>query len=406
MLCRGWVSGKNPPKGTAFSNGVVELSDKNLLLAGVVVDQTGAYRILIKLSHESGKPVWSTPLNAFGDSKGSSGAWEMVDITKSNPTAASAVILSGFDQLDCGNRCAEELAFKSGGITYGGKAVAIKLPEAAFLSEAAPTRTQIQALLSADKSWSVPVHGYETVRSARFTPDKKGADSVVLLLRNQDLNTVAIQKVTSEGGSVIWDTGVLNATIGQGTAITISDDGNIAMTGLSQTKGRWAESTITVGRLSLFDGQTGNLLWTRSFSVGGVPELIRHECWGVVAIGQKGYATICGTGIEPEQCQNKHLPSAVRENCTKGIGDNRPGAVPRAPDIWQSMVVMSDQQGKLLWQRVDSYRPPHSHAPLGASGGSAAEWGTITNEDGLLICLDDPAAGSLGLMQLTPKGSH
>ena len=175
------------------------------------------------------------------------------------------------------------------------------------------------------------------------------------------------------------------------------------MTGLSQTAGRYPQSMITVGRLSLFDASDGSLLWTKSYSVGGVPELIRHECWGVVALPQgAGYAITCGTGIEPEQC-NSGLPKAVEKNCTKGIGDNRPGAVPRAPDIWQSMVALTSTKGELQWQRVDSYRPPHSHAPLGASGGSAAEWGVLTSQGGVLVCMDDPAAGSLGLMKLQPQ---
>ena len=83
------------------------------------------------------------------------------------------------------------------------------------------------------------------------------------------------------------------------------------------------------------------------------------EPWGVVALPQSaGYAITCGTGIEPEQC-NSGLPKAVHQNCTKGIGDNRPGAVPRKPDVWQSMVVLASTKGELLWQRVDSHRPPH-----------------------------------------------
>jgi hypothetical protein len=322
----------------------------------------------------------------------------MVDKSTNDAT----IVLSGFNQLDCGKTCNEELAFKSGGITYGGQAVAMKLPESAFLSKTAPTLAEVKQLLSQKKGWSIQVPNYSTVRSARSSPSQGDGDApIALLLRNPDQETSALQKVKGIDGSIIWHTGALNASMGQGTAIAIGDDGNIAMTGLSQSKGRYPKSMDTVGRLSLFDGQRGDMIWTRSYTVGGVPELIRHECWGVVAIDDEGYAIICGTGIEPEQC-NSGLPPAVRKNCTKGIGDNRPGAVPRAPDIWQSFVVMSDQQGKTLWERVDSYRPPHSHAPLGASGGSAAEWGVLTKEGGVLVCMDDPAAGSLGLMELRP----
>ena len=142
---------------------------------------------------------------------------------------------------------------------------------------------------------------------------------------------------------------------GQGTSIAVSEDGDIAMTGLSQTEGRYPRSSVTVGRLPLFSGSDLQQLWTKSFSVGGEPELIRHECWGVIAIpNNAGYVITCGNGIEPEQC-NRGLPDDVRKNCTAGIGDNRPGAVPRPPDDWQSMCVMTDAAGELQWQRVDSY---------------------------------------------------
>ena len=93
----------------------------------------------------------------------------------------------------------------------------------------------------------------------------------------------------------------------------------------------------------------------------------------------------------------------MRANCTEGIGDNRPGAIPRDPDIWQSMSVMADADGTLLWQRVDSYRPHVDPAPLGQNGGSSAEWGTLTSEGGVVLFMDDPAAGSLGIMKLSPQ---
>jgi len=119
-------------------------------------------------------------------------------------------------------------------------------------------------------------------------------------------------------------------------------------------------------------------------------------------------ATVCGTGIEPEMCVNT-LPPEVLFNCTNGIGDYRPGAVPRDPNIWQNFVIMTDFDGNVQWMRVDSYRPPEDRGvpmQLGIGGGSAAEWGILsTDGTGILVVSDDPGAGGVGLMMLRSRTS-
>lgn len=393
----GWAPSREE-YSTAFTNGVVELPNGAILLAGVVADKAGvAYRSLTKLS-ATGKELWTTSNSAFGDKQGSSGAWEMAD------GGADAVVLSGFAHNDCGTGCADELGFKSGGITWGGQAVVMKIPFSAFSSDAAaPSASQIADLLSGSTAWSATRDDYMTGREARISPDEQRVAVLFRLSTSTEEEATALGFLSYADGSITSAPLEVDTSIGQGTSIAIGADGNVAMTGLSQTNGRYPRSSVTVARLSLFSGSDGQLLWSKSFSVGGEPELIRHECWGVIAIpNNEGYVITCGTGIEPEQC-NLGLPKDVRKNCTSGKGDNRPGAVPRPPDVWSSMCVMTDTAGELKWQRVDSYREPGSTEPVGAGGSSSAEWGTLTKEGGVLVMMDDPAAGSLGLMKLQPQ---
>ena len=391
----GWMSAHLTSNA---ANAVAELpasAGGGVLIAGYVMTSatSTAYRSLTKLHLATGAQMWETT-TSFGDAAGSSGAWEMVTI------ASDGVVLAGLSGYNCQPSCADEMLFKSYGNSYGGSATIMKLPFATVSSStAAPTTAQ------AASGWSVSPTGFTTSKSARPTPD----GNLAVLMLNVGTSATALAKLASADGSIIWGPTTLAASIGEGTSIALSADGNIAMSGLSSTVGRWPGSTVVVARLSLINGASGALLWTQSFDVGGldslaavgIPEIVRHECWGAVAMPSNGgYALICGTGIEPGACANANLPASVVTSCNNGIGDNRVGAVARAPDMWQSMVVMTDTSGNRMWQRVDSYREPGSSAPLGSFGGSAGEWGILTSSGGIVVVQDDPAAGSLGLMNL------
>jgi hypothetical protein len=85
------------------------------------------------------------------------------------------------------------------------------------------------------------------------------------------------------------------SSIGEGTAMLMSDDGTIVVGGLNGYDGRYTGSGITVARMSTFNGNNGTLRWTGEYTEGGEPELIRRECWGVVALqNNAGFAlSIC-----------------------------------------------------------------------------------------------------------------
>eukprot|EP00966_Prymnesium_polylepis_P165490 3825707-Prymnesium_polylepis.1 len=345
---------------TMIANAAAELPQSEgggLLIVGVTTDANDlASRSVTKLSLGRASSTATTPveywtLTAFGDGPTMGGAWEFVSI------ASDGVLLAGVDQYDCVSfGCSSGLAFKSGGNIDEGQGVAMKLPFQAFSGATAPSLSQIQGFLSSPGYWVAhPLS--TTVKEARQTPDLNG---VIFLLQNSQngdstLGITALMRVgASDGSTVIWGPNYdATLSIGEGTAMQLSNDGTIVVGGLNGRDGRYQGSGITVGRMTTFNGQTGAMGWTGNYSEGGEPELIRRECWGVVALpSNSGFALICGTGIEPEMCVNT-LPPAVLANCTAGIGDNRPGAVPRPPDIWQNFVVMTDFNGGFQWSRVD-----------------------------------------------------
>ena len=170
----------------------------------------------------------------------------------------------------------------------------------------------------------------------------------------------------------------------------------VVLSGHRGSSGGGIEGTMT--RVSLTDGSR---TWTRTYSVGGNPKLIFNECWGITKVGETGYAMACGAGIEG--CP-RDLSASDRADCRAGIGDRRPGAQKRGPAVWQSFVPRVDNDGVLLWQRVDSYKHPDDPdlgAPGFDPGSSAAEWIFPTRDGGLAVIQDE--GFGIGLMKLAPE---
>ena len=160
--------------------------------------------------------------------------------------------------------------------------------------------------------------------------------------------------------------------------------------------------------------------WTRSYTAGGTDTIIYNECWGGVLTSNDEIITACGTGIEGTTCchfepscatcngvnadangntysccanSGSCMPGATPANftnCMAGRGDPRPGAMPRKPGTWQSLVIKTDSSGSRAWQRVDSYRAPGSLAMIdnstweAAAKSSAAEWVLLTKNGNIV----------------------
>ena len=124
--------------------------------------------------------------------------------------------------------------------------------------------------------------------------------------------------------------------------------------------------------------------------------MIKNECWGLQAL-KDGYIVGCGTGIE--DCIG--YTGQKLTDCNSGLGDKSTGAVARPPSVWQSLIIRTDLDGGLLWQRVDQYREEGQPA-LGEPGwkaqSSASEY-VLVLPGGGFVSVNDEVNG-IGLLRL------
>ena len=227
---------------------------------------------------------------------------------------------------------------------------------------------------------------YITCKSAKTTH----SGETVALLYSEESNAALIK--LDGGGAVSW--GPVTHDNIEGTDVAGSYDGSeFAVTGHGGPTG-------IAGKLLRVDSSTGNLIGItefRSVPEGAGPnyQYVYNECWGIQPLPQGGYALACGTGIE--ECSM--LTKQLRRQCNQGRAlelDNRDGAVPRPVEIRQSVIVLVDHLGEVIWQRVDQWSEtgntqstPHS---------SAAEY-TIIGTDGSIATVNDEGTG-VGLLKL------
>ena len=121
----------------------------DIVVAGYRNEDGVNKRWLVKLSLGDGSVGWAT--SAFGDSSGSNGAFETIDLTSSG----DAVLLGGF----AGKPTASEYYFRSYGNTAGGQAVVMKIPVSALTGFTPPT--------SASASWSTTFPAQMSVKAVR-----------------------------------------------------------------------------------------------------------------------------------------------------------------------------------------------------------------------------------------------
>jgi hypothetical protein len=120
-------------------------------------------------------------------------------------------------------------------------------------------------------------------------------------------------------------------------------------------------------------------MWQRSFGepLGGSPELIFDECYGVRTTLDGGFVLACGTGIEPENVTDEGDPRAT----------------------WAAYVIRTDSDGQVLWEYT-------YHTP--GMGHNAAEHIDTCQDGGYIVFLDSDNVGSMGqenfgLLKLAPS---
>lgn len=358
--------------GDDAANAVVQLpGNGDLLIAGWRKLGSVGHRSLTKLAHASGVEIWT---GTFGDSASSNGAWEMICLT------SDGVVLAGLHQKPS----TSEMSFKSYGNVAEGQAVVMKLPLFAVTSGTPPT--------AGHASWVQTFAGFLTSKAARPVTNAANSNIVVLLYAEVKEKHATLQMLNSTG-STVWGPTDYASTQYEGTDVQASADGaSVIVTGQGGTPNTYS------AKLTKVQAVDGTRLWTKTYTAGGTPELIFNECWGAV-VTVDSYVVACGTGIE--NCAGTRNTA----DCANGIGDNRTGALPRNAGVWQSLVIRTDTDGNLLWQRVDSYKHP-SFPALASSmpahrTSSAAEWVVATSDGGLAVFLDE--VNGMGVMKLMPS---
>eukprot|EP01047_Picozoa_sp_COSAG01_P005951 COSAG01_NODE_210_length_21939_cov_32.062096_6_plen_472_part_00 len=313
----------------------------DLLVAGWREVAGVGRRCVTKLVLGSGVEVWSA--TSFGDGPASHGAFESIH------AAPTYVLLAGFrgkpSPLYDGG-----MLMKSAGHAVGGSAVVQKLPLTALVAATPPS--------SGTAIWERefgPEHA--TAKAARPV----GSAAMAVLLSSVGVGrgaTVALLRATD--GTLVWGPLVHGYQHGEGTDLAVSLDG--ATLGVVGHGGDPVNSlAVAYGRLSVLRASTGTRLWTGSYSVGGAPTMIQHRCFGLAAMPAGGWAVGCSAGIPSEAVCRAHRGAEIGY-CLNGVGDTRPGAIPRLPGRHQALVARVDESGQLLWQRVDAFRAPSTTA--------------------------------------------
>lgn len=361
--------------GTSASNAVAEIPNENILVvAGWQTVNSVGQRILVTLNLSTG--VEQNSIASFGDSAGSHGAWEMI---KYDAGSASMILAGLHKKPDL-----SEMAFKSYGNVEEGSAVVLSIPISSITSGTAAS------------NWSMEFASSISAKTAIPLTDGSGRIAVLFL----GASSPSVVMLDSNGGTM-WSQSYPEH--GEGTDMTVcNSSNNLFITGQGGDQGQY---NARLTRVQSFDGTR---VFTKEYTVGGNPNLIYQECWGILASSDgSGVVLSCGVGIEV--C-TQNLSSQDLIDCNAGKGDSRPGAYPRGAGNWQSLVLKTDLDGELLWRRVDSYRCDECVSMEDASfnsletGSSAAEWITEGKENGELIVVTDEVFG-VGVLVLTGDGS-
>lgn len=381
----GWTS---KSAGNDVANSVVQLgAGGDLLIAGYKTEGGVAKKYLTKLSLSTGVAAWTG--TDFGDSAGSHGAWETIDIT----TAKDGVLVGGAKGLTS----TDEMTFKSYGNVIGGKAVAMHFSLAAVNGGSPPT--------SNAATWTANFDDSFTAKAVR--PMKDGG--CVVLLYKEGASKMATLARLSSGGQTTWGPTEYGTKHGEGTDVVVVEDGSgFAITG--HGAGGNTDGYL-YGRLTKVNND-GVWQWSKSYgSCLGTDgawkcgtKFIKNECWGLQSLSD-GFVIGCGTGIE--NCDG--MSGQMATDCAAGkalTGDTRADAVKRKASVWQSLVIRTDAEGKLLWQRVDQYRAA-GQAALGSAGweeqSSASEF-VMKTADGSLAFVQDEVSG-IGIMKLKAQSA-
>jgi len=247
---------RSSSSGKDAANAVVEIPGGLLVIAGWRTVGSVGKRSLTVLMLSTELEQYAT--TSFGDSAGSHGAFEMISIN------SNSIILTGVSK----EPDLTEMSFKSYGNVPNGNAFVQSLP--------------ISQLRTGHVSWTEEFSDYTTAKSVHVLPSGK----IAVLLYSEEEDKQASTSLLNANGSVQWITE--HSQHGEGTHLTVSDDG-----GWIIITGHGGDGYIA-GRVTKVKVSDGSSVWTKDFTVGGKPNLIYQECWGVIATSH-GFVVSSGT---------------------------------------------------------------------------------------------------------------
>jgi len=381
--------------------------------------QAGSYdRVLYKLNAKTGALIWQATfpdsqdyVKAGVEHRSMNGVIEFVDLDRTN----GDLLLSGSTNWFPGGNIGE---FKSGGKPdLGAPCWAAKI-KAAALEKAVPVAVAgipTVTFAATDFAWNnegmvlpaVPnvcsSDGECTLASGTSIRAIPGTGEAVLLSRAQDTRpknegagaaVVTATRIKADG-TVNWHT-VLSKQ-GQGADIAVSPKHDyIVVGGLgTSTDVGMVGSGGTQGMFTRLDAATGKEAW--AVLHGHDNMYVGVECWGVQIVADKlgeGVVAACGMGAEVFSCKDIPLNDTTYWTATrKAACDDPPNGFGMR---WRNYNVRVDpSDGKIVWQRVDSYMSNE-----GVTENGATEYIALMR-DGGAVAINDNDSG-IGLLKLMP----
>jgi len=124
--------------------------------------------------------------------------------------------------------------------------------------------------------------------------------------------------------------------------------------------------------------------------VGGKPELIYNECWGVVELPASvggGFAMSCAAGIE--ECGTKVNNASLYAECIAGGGWAGTPAIAHKAGVWILTLFRVDAEGNEFWRLAKSYKKNTDTFTINGASSSAAEWPLLTKDGGIALVTDE-----------------
>tara|TARA_B100001093_G_scaffold303555_1_gene289493 strand:- start:12958 stop:14391 length:1434 start_codon:yes stop_codon:yes gene_type:complete len=342
--------------------------EESVFVAGFRADNHGViHSYLARLNLSDGNEIWSTMIPASKREKES--AFEFIQTTSEN-----GIVLSGVTNAEKGSL----EGFKSYGNPATGTAFVMHFKERQLMNEDAPLKPD----------WMLEIPGNI---SAKTIKEVVSQEAYVVASSTTNDNHEASVIMIDKAGKTSW----IKTYPSHGEVTDIAPsyfDGKVdgyLMVGHVEGKSGALDGSIT--KLS----NDGSILWSKQYGNPSIDRSISSnidrrndrfifdECWGIDSTGDGGAIIACGTGTHCDEVEDNQK---LFDQCTSD---------PRG--IWRSLLIRVDNDGKLLWDKTDSFELEDD----GRAPNTASEY-VFFARDGRIVSLLDLDFG-FGLQILEPE---